>query len=110
MDGAGKIAAIKKELIKKKLEIKRTDIVNDNNSQIATSEDENDEINTASVEKWLLTYSTDFGTAYLDPSELRTVVQYTYTLSERLAELHGRQSGDFLIRSLRSKLTIKAMQ
>ncbi|GBP47565.1 hypothetical protein EVAR_40121_1 [Eumeta japonica] len=31
--------------------------------------------------------------ARLDPCELRTVVPYTYTLSERSAELHGRRSG-----------------
>ncbi|GBP93697.1 PiggyBac transposable element-derived protein 4 [Eumeta japonica] len=37
----------------------------------------------------LLTYSSDFGAARLDPCELRTVVPYTYTLSERSAELHG---------------------
>ncbi|GBP93144.1 hypothetical protein EVAR_69406_1 [Eumeta japonica] len=36
----------------------------------------------------LLTYSSDFGAARLDPCELRTVVPYTYTLSERSAELH----------------------
>ncbi|GBP21479.1 hypothetical protein EVAR_12080_1 [Eumeta japonica] len=39
----------------------------------------------------LLTYSSDFGAARLDPCELRTVVPYTYTLSERSAELHGVQ-------------------
>ncbi|GBP80229.1 hypothetical protein EVAR_9715_1 [Eumeta japonica] len=32
--------------------------------------------------------------ARLDPCELPTVVPYTYTLSERSAELHGRRSGD----------------
>ncbi|GBP30994.1 hypothetical protein EVAR_81892_1 [Eumeta japonica] len=37
----------------------------------------------------LLTYSSDFGAARFDPCELRTVVPYTYTLSERSAELHG---------------------
>ncbi|GBP19578.1 hypothetical protein EVAR_102126_1 [Eumeta japonica] len=36
----------------------------------------------------LLTYSSDFGAARLDPCELRTVVPYTYTLSELSAELH----------------------
>ncbi|GBP06949.1 hypothetical protein EVAR_4391_1 [Eumeta japonica] len=36
----------------------------------------------------LLTYSSDFGAVRLDPCELRTVVPYSYTLSERLAELH----------------------
>ncbi|GBP34667.1 hypothetical protein EVAR_31536_1 [Eumeta japonica] len=36
----------------------------------------------------LLTYSSDFGAARLDPCELRTVVPYTYTLCERSAELH----------------------
>ncbi|GBP73714.1 hypothetical protein EVAR_103176_1 [Eumeta japonica] len=36
----------------------------------------------------LLTYSFDFGAARLDPWELHTVVPYTYTLSERSAELH----------------------
>ncbi|GBP56929.1 hypothetical protein EVAR_33986_1 [Eumeta japonica] len=36
----------------------------------------------------LLTYSSDFGAARLDPCELRTVVPYTYTLSEPSAELH----------------------
>ncbi|GBP57054.1 hypothetical protein EVAR_45810_1 [Eumeta japonica] len=41
----------------------------------------------------LLTYSSDFGAAPLDPCELRTAVPYTYTLSERSAELHGRRSG-----------------
>ncbi|GBP24982.1 Pre-piRNA 3'-exonuclease trimmer [Eumeta japonica] len=35
-------------------------------------------------------YSSDFGAARLDPCELRTVVPYTYTLSERSAELHER--------------------
>ncbi|GBP63592.1 Matrix metalloproteinase-25 [Eumeta japonica] len=39
----------------------------------------------------LLTYSSDFGAARLDPCELRSVVPYTYTLSERSAELHGQQ-------------------
>ncbi|GBP78192.1 hypothetical protein EVAR_50136_1 [Eumeta japonica] len=33
--------------------------------------------------------------ARLDPCELRTVVPYTYTLSERSAELHGRRSGGY---------------
>ncbi|GBP75956.1 hypothetical protein EVAR_54609_1 [Eumeta japonica] len=33
----------------------------------------------------LLTYSSDFGAPRLDPCELRTVVPYTYTLSERSA-------------------------
>ncbi|GBP26973.1 hypothetical protein EVAR_95759_1 [Eumeta japonica] len=37
----------------------------------------------------LLTYSSDFGAARLDACELPTVVPYTYTLSERSAELHG---------------------
>ncbi|GBP28500.1 hypothetical protein EVAR_22963_1 [Eumeta japonica] len=41
----------------------------------------------------LLTYSSDFGAARLDPCELRTVLPYTYTLSERSPELHGRRSG-----------------
>ncbi|GBP19650.1 Mariner Mos1 transposase [Eumeta japonica] len=41
----------------------------------------------------LLMYSPDFGAARLDPCELRTVVPYTYTLSERLAELHGIAGG-----------------
>ncbi|GBP73610.1 General transcription factor IIE subunit 1 [Eumeta japonica] len=41
------------------------------------------------IQKQLLTYSSDFGAARLDPCELRTVVPYTYTLSERSAELHG---------------------
>ncbi|GBP74822.1 hypothetical protein EVAR_55092_1 [Eumeta japonica] len=40
----------------------------------------------------LLTYSSDFGEARLNPSELRTVVPYTYTLRERSAELHDRRS------------------
>ncbi|GBP77437.1 hypothetical protein EVAR_50697_1 [Eumeta japonica] len=35
----------------------------------------------------LLTYSSDFGAARLDPCELRRVVPYTYTLSERSPEL-----------------------
>ncbi|GBP26358.1 hypothetical protein EVAR_95531_1 [Eumeta japonica] len=39
----------------------------------------------------LLTYSSDFGAARLDPCELRIVLPYTYTLSERAAELHGKQ-------------------
>ncbi|GBP51648.1 hypothetical protein EVAR_96244_1 [Eumeta japonica] len=39
----------------------------------------------------VLTYSFDFGAARLDPCELRTVIPYTYTLSERSAELHARQ-------------------
>ncbi|GBP81553.1 hypothetical protein EVAR_60265_1 [Eumeta japonica] len=34
--------------------------------------------------------------ARLNPCELRTVVQYTYTLSERSAEVHGRRSGGVL--------------
>ncbi|GBP39555.1 hypothetical protein EVAR_26637_1 [Eumeta japonica] len=38
----------------------------------------------------LLTYSFDFGAARLDSCELRKVVPYTCTLSERSAELHGR--------------------
>ncbi|GBP61417.1 hypothetical protein EVAR_37949_1 [Eumeta japonica] len=38
-------------------------------------------------------YSSDFGAPRLDPCELRTVVPYTYTLSERSAKLHGRRSG-----------------
>ncbi|GBP29113.1 hypothetical protein EVAR_17649_1 [Eumeta japonica] len=33
------------------------------------------------------------GAARLDPYELRTVVPYTYTLSERSTELHGRRKG-----------------
>ncbi|GBP66904.1 hypothetical protein EVAR_60961_1 [Eumeta japonica] len=37
----------------------------------------------------VLTYTSDFGAARLDPCELRTVVPNTYTLSERSAELHG---------------------
>ncbi|GBP63788.1 hypothetical protein EVAR_44889_1 [Eumeta japonica] len=41
----------------------------------------------------LLTHSSDFRAARLNPCELRTVVPYTYTLSERSAELHGRRSG-----------------
>ncbi|GBP28292.1 Potassium voltage-gated channel subfamily H member 8 [Eumeta japonica] len=45
------------------------------------------------IEIWspslLLTYSSDFGAGRLDPCELRKVVLYTDTLSERLAELHG---------------------
>ncbi|GBP87487.1 hypothetical protein EVAR_63207_1 [Eumeta japonica] len=41
----------------------------------------------------LLTYSSDFGAARLDSCELRTVVPYTYRLSERSAELYGRRSG-----------------
>ncbi|GBP68289.1 hypothetical protein EVAR_57615_1 [Eumeta japonica] len=41
----------------------------------------------------LLTYLSDFGAARLDPCELRTVVLYTYTLSERSAGLHSRRSG-----------------
>ncbi|GBP45233.1 hypothetical protein EVAR_28981_1 [Eumeta japonica] len=41
----------------------------------------------------LLTYSSDFGAARLDPCELRTVVPYTYTLSERSAELHATPHG-----------------
>ncbi|GBP14370.1 hypothetical protein EVAR_92362_1 [Eumeta japonica] len=45
--------------------------------------------------KKLLTDSSDFGAARLDPCELRTVVPYTYTLSERSAELHGRRSGGY---------------
>ncbi|GBP04267.1 hypothetical protein EVAR_73415_1 [Eumeta japonica] len=44
----------------------------------------------------LLTYSSDFGAARLDPCELRTAVPYTHTLSERSAELHGRRSGGVL--------------
>ncbi|GBP77359.1 hypothetical protein EVAR_40012_1 [Eumeta japonica] len=39
----------------------------------------------------LFTYSSDFGAARLDPCELRKVVPYTYTLSERSAELHERR-------------------
>ncbi|GBP87620.1 hypothetical protein EVAR_99944_1 [Eumeta japonica] len=35
----------------------------------------------------VLTYSSDFGAARLDPCELRTVVPYIYMLSERWAEL-----------------------
>ncbi|GBP58859.1 hypothetical protein EVAR_50516_1 [Eumeta japonica] len=42
-----------------------------------------------SIAKQLLTYSSDFGAARLDSCELRTVVPYTYTLSERSAELHA---------------------
>ncbi|GBP74872.1 hypothetical protein EVAR_99697_1 [Eumeta japonica] len=34
--------------------------------------------------------------ARLDPCELHTVVPYTYTLSERWAELRGRRSGGLL--------------
>ncbi|GBP31414.1 hypothetical protein EVAR_17903_1 [Eumeta japonica] len=37
----------------------------------------------------LLTYSSDFGAAHLDPCENRTVVPYTYTLRERSAKLHA---------------------
>ncbi|GBP93473.1 hypothetical protein EVAR_68710_1 [Eumeta japonica] len=37
----------------------------------------------------LLTHSPDFGAARLDPYELRIVVPYTHTLSERSAELHA---------------------
>ncbi|GBP97711.1 hypothetical protein EVAR_101202_1 [Eumeta japonica] len=37
----------------------------------------------------MLTYSSDFGAARLDPCELRTIVPYTYTLSGRSAELHA---------------------
>ncbi|GBP42020.1 hypothetical protein EVAR_95019_1 [Eumeta japonica] len=44
----------------------------------------------------MLTYSSDFGAARLDPCELYTVVPYTYTLSERSAELHSRRSGGVL--------------
>ncbi|GBP73705.1 RNA-directed DNA polymerase from mobile element jockey [Eumeta japonica] len=36
----------------------------------------------------LLTYSSDFGAARLDPCELRTIVPYTCMLSEHSAELH----------------------
>ncbi|GBP56391.1 hypothetical protein EVAR_32261_1 [Eumeta japonica] len=43
----------------------------------------------------LLTYSSDFGAARLDLCELRTVVPYTYTSSERSAELHGEGNRDY---------------
>ncbi|GBP46440.1 Aminopeptidase N [Eumeta japonica] len=36
-----------------------------------------------------LTYSSDFEAAHLDPCQRRTVVPYTYTLSDRSAELHA---------------------
>ncbi|GBP62172.1 hypothetical protein EVAR_40623_1 [Eumeta japonica] len=42
----------------------------------------------------LLTYSSDFGAARLGPCELRTVVPYTYTSSERSAELHETEYGN----------------
>ncbi|GBP69435.1 hypothetical protein EVAR_52707_1 [Eumeta japonica] len=42
----------------------------------------------------LLTYSSDFGAARLDSCELRTVIPYTYTLSECSAELHDLGIGN----------------
>ncbi|GBP79559.1 Elongation of very long chain fatty acids protein AAEL008004 [Eumeta japonica] len=47
----------------------------------------------------LLTYSSDFGAARLDPCELRTVVPYTYPLSERSAELHDPRTSSWWLMS-----------
>ncbi|GBP36708.1 hypothetical protein EVAR_24710_1 [Eumeta japonica] len=66
----------------------------------------------------LLTYSSDFGAARLDPCELRSRT-ISYTLSERSATQRCRRSGgcwvlfslrNFLIRWPRSNPAIKAMQ
>ncbi|GBP28324.1 hypothetical protein EVAR_11786_1 [Eumeta japonica] len=57
-------------------------------SEIETETETAIETNSDTTNRIKCDTKADFGAARLDPCELRIVVPYTYTLSERSAELH----------------------